>query len=419
LAVPPYLWSYWLFPEAPRSGARLSFFDDTDEPDTEIRTPSRPRDTSRRRVSGGGGGGTGGSGGSGSGGSGRRSGGRGGTAAQRAQEIRMRRIIAGVVIVIVIVLILIGVSSCSSSANKSAVESYTSNVNSLIKRSQNDSSQLFRLLNSGVSSSNATNVQNQINKIAQDASDVVSSAQKLSVPSSAKAAQAHLVQALQLREDGISSIARNIQPAAGSAVTQSATSTIAGDMARFYASDVFYKLYAVPEIASALHGVDASVGGADGVQISGAQFLPSLNWLNSNYIATTLGTGGGSSGTGGSSASGPGPHGSELNSVSYNGNTLQTSGNTITAKPPPTFTLTFTDSGASTERNVVCKVSIGGATGQKVVASVSPGQQTTCAVTLTGAPTAGSGTLKATIGKVPGEKNLGNNTLSFPVTVTG
>ena len=55
----------------------------------------------------------------------------------------MRRIIAGVVIVIVIVLILIGVSSCSSSANKSALESYTSNVNSLIKQSQNNSKQLF------------------------------------------------------------------------------------------------------------------------------------------------------------------------------------------------------------------------------------------------------------------------------------
>ena len=58
----------------------------------------------------------------------------------------MRRIIAGVVIVIVIVLILIGVSSCQSGANKSALESYTSNVNSLIKRSQSDSTQLFKLL---------------------------------------------------------------------------------------------------------------------------------------------------------------------------------------------------------------------------------------------------------------------------------
>ena len=65
----------------------------------------------------------------------------------------MRRIIAGVVIVIVIVLILIGVSSCSSGANKSALESYTSNVNSLIKQSQNNSTLLFQQLKSGVNSS--------------------------------------------------------------------------------------------------------------------------------------------------------------------------------------------------------------------------------------------------------------------------
>jgi hypothetical protein len=390
----------------------LSFFDDADEPETEIRTPRR--DTSRRRISGGGGGG-----GTGSGGGSGRSGGRRPTAAQqRHQEIRMRRIIAGVVVVIVIVLILIGVSSCSSSANKSALENYTSNVNSLIKRSQDNSNKLFALLSQGVTSSNATSVQNQINTIAQSASGVVSSAEKQSVPSSAKTAQAHLLQALQFREDGISSIARNLQPAAGSAVSPSAASTIAGDMARFYSSDVLYKLYAAPELASALHGAGVNVGGADGEQISGDQFLPSLSWLNTAFIASTLGTGSGGGG-GGSSATGPGPHGSELNSVSFNGNPLQTSGNTIAAKPAPSFTLTFTDSGASTERNVVCKVTVGGVSGQKVVPQITAGQQTSCTVTLTSSPPAGSATLKATIEKVPGEKNISNNSLSFPVNFTG
>jgi hypothetical protein len=388
----------------------LSFFDDADEPETEteIRTPSRPRDTSRRRISGGGGGRGGGSG---------PVGGRPPTASQRQQEIRMRRIIAGVVVVIVIVLILIGVSSCQSSADKSAVESYTSNVNSLIKRSQNDSTQLFSALREGVSSSNATAVQNRVNKIAQDASGVVSSAQKQSVPSSVKVAQANLVQALQLRYDGINSVAREIQPAAGSAVTASAVSTIAGDMARFYASDVLYKLYAAPEIASALHGAGVDVGGADGQPISAAQFLPNLDWLTPTFISSTLGASG--SGGGGSSASGPGPHGSELNSVSFNGNQLQPSGNTIAAKPPPSFTLNFTDSGASTERNVRCDVTVGGVSGQKVVPEVAAGQQASCTVPLSSSPPTGTATLKATVEKVPGEKNLSNNTLSFPVNFTG
>jgi hypothetical protein len=386
----------------------LSFFDDADDPSTEIRQPSRPRDTSRRRVSGGGGGGSRGSGG-----------GRRPTPTQQQQEIRMRRIIAGVVLVIVIVLILIGVSSCQSSANKSAVETYTSNVNALIKHSQNDSAQLFDQLKSGISSSDATSVRNQITKIAQDASTVLTSAQKQSVPSTAKRAQVNLVQALQLRYDGINSIAENIEPAVGASVSQSAVSVIAGDMARFYASDVLYKLYTVPEIAGALHGAGAIVGGADGEQIDGDQFLPSLSWLTPSYISSTIGASGGSSSGSASSASGPLPHGSKLNTVSFNGSQLQSSGNTIAAKPAPTFTLNFTDSGASTERNVVCKVTVGGASGQSVVAQLTAGSSTNCTVKLTSSPAAGTATLTATIEKVPGETNVQNNTMTFPVTVTG
>jgi hypothetical protein len=331
----------------------------------------------------------------------------------------MRRIIAGVVIVIVIVLILIGVSSCSSSANKSALESYTSKVNSLINSSQANSTALFALLKSGINSSNAVGTQNQINKIAQNASDTLSSARKQSVPSQAKEAQANLVLALTLRYDGLISIAKSIQPAVGSAISPSAVSTIAGDMARFYSSDVLYKLYTVPQLAEALHGAGAVVGGAEGVQINGDQFLPSLSWLTPTHIANTLGVSAGPTSSSGSSASGPLPHGSELKTVTFKGAQLQTSGNTVPAKPAPTFTLNFIDSGASTEHNVVCKVTVGGASGQKVVPEIAPGGSASCSVTLTSSPTAGSATLTATIEKVPGETDTTNNTQSFPVTITG
>jgi len=330
----------------------------------------------------------------------------------------MRRIIAGVVIVIVIVLILIGVSSCQSSSNKSALESYASNVNSLITRSQTDSKQLFTSLHGGVSSTDAVRTQNDINKIAQDAANVLSSARKQSVPSPAKEAQTNLVEALQLRYDGLISIAKQIQPAVGSSVSQSAVSTIAGDMARFYSSDVLYKLYTVPELAAALHGANAVVG-PQGVRISNDQFLPSLSWLTPGYISSTLGVSGGSGSSSASSASGPLPHGSKLNSVSFNGSALQTNGNTIAAKPAPTFTLNFSDSGASTEHNVVCKVTVGSVSGQHSVAQLTPGSSTNCVVTLSSPPPAGTATLTATIEKVPGETKLANNTMSFPVTFTG
>jgi len=328
----------------------------------------------------------------------------------------MRRAIAAVVIVIVIVLILIGVSSCESNAGKTALENYATSVHGLISRSQSNSSNLFQVLRQA-NSSNGQSSQTQIARIAQSASGVLHSAQRQSVPSPARLAQANLVQALRLRYDGISAIANNIQPAVGASASQSGVDQIAAGMARFYASDVLYKLYSAPELARTLHSNNVAVGGTNGVQINPDQFLPSLSWLSSGYIANRIGAGGAAAG--GPSAPGPGPHGSKLNSVQFNGATLQTSGTTIPASPPPTFTLNFENSGASVNRNVRCRVTVAGISDVKTVAQIAPGQSTTCTVTLPKSPPAGAATLHAEVEKVPGETNLANNRLSFPVTFTG
>ena len=54
--------------------------------------------------------------------------------------------------------------------------------------------------------------------------------------------------------------------------------------------------------------------------------------------------------------------------------------------------------------------------GKTTVPETTPGQHATCTVTLNASPPAGNYTVTATIGKVPGEKNTANNTLTFPVT---
>jgi uncharacterized protein YjdB len=56
------------------------------------------------------------------------------------------------------------------------------------------------------------------------------------------------------------------------------------------------------------------------------------------------------------------------------------------------------------------------ASGQKIVPETTAGQHASCQVTLTSSPAPGTYTVEATIEKVPGEKNLSNNSLSFPVT---
>jgi hypothetical protein len=187
-------------------------------------------------------------------------------------------------------------------------------------------------------------------------------------------------------------------------------------MATFYASDVVYKRYTTNMIAAALHGAGIAVGGPSGQSIEAGQFVPTLQWLDPSFIAGELhvslpGAAGGKVA--------PGLHGHSLDSASVAGTTLQTgSANTIPATPAPTFELDFTNGGTNNESNVVCRVSVSGTSdsGQTVVPTTTAGQHGTCKVTLKAAPPTGTFTVKATLAAVPGEKNLANNSLSFPVT---
>jgi hypothetical protein len=87
------------------------------------------------------------------------------------------------------------------------------------------------------------------------------------------------------------------------------------------------------------------------------------------------------------------------------------------ASPPATFTLGFSNTGSNTETNVVCKVTVSGTgvSGQTIVPTTTPGQNSTCQVPLSASPPTGNQTVTATIEPVPGETNTANNTQTFTV----
>ncbi len=373
----------------------MSFFDEVDEPEPAPRRPPR-----RRPPSGGG----------------RRppSRGGGGRPPVERQAIQVRRAIAIVVGLVLLVLIIVGVHACDVSQRNNSLKNYNNNVASLIQQSEQMSSTLFKEMTSGATS--ATSLYNEINLTRASADHLLSQAQALSVPSEMNSAQTNLLLTLRMRRDGIAQIAQNIEPALGNTASQAALSQIAAATANFYASDVVYVNYTTPLIASALHAADIAVGGVNGETIQGGQFLPDLQWLQPSYIASQLHVSPPSSGGGGKPA--PGLHGHTLNSVSWNGNQLSSSGNTVTARPAPTFELNITNGGHFTENNVTCKVSVTGTnvSGQKVLPQTSAGQTTNCPVTLSSAPPTGNYTVTFEVLPVPGEKNTANNTLSFPVT---
>ena len=328
----------------------------------------------------------------------------------------IRRIGLAVVVIIAIVLIAVLVNSCQVSARNSALKDYNNSVASLNARSVQTGSNFFKVLSGG--SSNPTSMQQGLNQAVGDAATELSDAKGLSTPDEVKGAQQDFVQALQMRKDGMSNVANQVQPALQSQTSKDAVDTIAAEMARFYASDVLYKNYTVPQIVGALRAAGITVGGLGGQQLNSQQFLPSIQWLDPTHVATALHVSLPSS-SGQPQTIAPGLHGHALNSVSVGGSTLQTgSPNSIPASPAPTFTLNFANTGQNTETNVKCRVTVSGSSvsGQTIVPQTTAGESTSCQVTLSAAPPAGSHNVTAEIVPVPGEKNTANNSLTFPVT---
>jgi hypothetical protein len=323
----------------------------------------------------------------------------------------VRRAVALGVLVVAVLVIALGVHSCQVSARNSALQDYTNNVSSLITQSNQTGTALFQALTSGGSSGNGINAQNSINATLRSADKVLNAAKRLDVPDEVKVANSDLVRVLQMRADGISNIASEIQPALGTSASASYINKIAAEMERLYASDVVYKDYAVPETYGALHAAGTRFSG-----LPAGQFVSDVEWVIPSHIASELHV----SVPGIAPAKvAPGLHGHSLDSVSVSGITLQTgSNNAIPAKPVPTFTLHFTNGGTNNETGVVCKVSVTGstATGQTVVPETFAGKSSTCQVTLKTSPPAGTQSVVATIAKVAGEKNTSNNSQSFPVT---
>ncbi len=378
----------------------MSFFDDVEEPSAEPSTrvrPRRPTSGRRRPPAGGRGGGPRGPG--------------------TDQAIRTRRGVALAALIVVLILIVIGVHSCQVSQANSDLRNYAVSVSSVMTSSNQTGDQFFGLLSSGQGSGASANLQSSVDESRLNAGHELSRVEGLSAPGQLQTAQQMLVWALRMRANGIAAIAGQLPEALQAQTSSGAVTAIAAQMAQFYASDVLYKDYALPMIINALHASNIPVGGSGGIPIDTRQFLPNIQWLTPMFVATELRAPSTPSSSGGKIA--PGTHGSELSSVDVGGTTLQTgSTNTIPAQPAPTFTLNFINSGQNKETNVGCKVTVSGSSisGSSSVAETSPGQTYTCKVTLSSSPPPGAYTVTAEVLPVPGEKNISNNKLTFPVT---
>jgi hypothetical protein len=369
----------------------LSFFDEADEPAPPTRSGTRPRQPSGR-----------------------------GRPPHDQQAIQTRRTIAVVVAVVVIVLLAVGVHSCDVSQTNSALRDYANSVASIMGQSNSTGHSVLKALSSGGGANRAQSLQSELTSLlasstSPSADSELQQAENLSVPGQMQTAQQHVLFALRMRRDGVKVIADQIQQALGTTTNRDAVNQIATATARFYASDVIYKAYAAPEIAAALNAAGIQVGGTNGPTINAGQFLTDLGWLNPSTIAGKLGS---NVASGHTNTAAPGLHGDSLTSVAVGSNTMAPGvTNHVAASPPPTFTLSVANGGQFPEYNIGCKVTITGLgdTGTSTLQQTTPGQTSTCSVTLPSAPTPGTYSVTASVAGVPGEKNLTNNSQTFTV----
>jgi hypothetical protein len=318
----------------------------------------------------------------------------------------VRRRIAAVVGVVLLIVIVLLVNGCLKRGKEQALESYNTNVSKIARESQAQVARpLFTTL-AGAAGKPALDVSSQVNQLRMQAEEQAKQAESLSVPSPMTAAQRNFLLALDLRVEGLTKVANLVRAALGGQAQQ-ATTSIAGAMEIFLASDVVYSQRVVPLIQQTL-----AANGIAGQSTSPSRFLPNLGWLQTATVQAKL-TGQPAGGGGGAVA--PGTHGHALKGVSVGTNALapEPTLNHVSGGSNQTFTVMVENAGSNPETDVKVDVSVT-SEGKTLNAShlidkTEPGSTSNVDIPVSGIALGAASRVRVNIEPVPGETDTENN----------
>jgi hypothetical protein len=338
------------------------------------------------------------------------------------QTLLLRRGLAVGALLLLLILLFFTVRSCASSRKENTLKDYNREVASIVDESDNQVGAPFFELLGQAGDDSPQDLQTNISGYRVASENLLKQARKLDVPGEMTGAQQSLLIALELRRDGLGFIAERIRTALGDegdAATKAITE-IAGQMQAFLASDVLYQTRTSPLIEHALD--DAEIGGQ---KIASSRFLPGIEWLSEETVASQLGqTLSGGGGGNSNKTPAPGLHGTGLEGVSIGDTTLQPDApNRVTAGANTPIVVKFTNQGENDEFDVKVSLSVEGGDkpikASRTVDTVARGQTAEASLTLGKAPPTGAAvTVKVTVAKVPGEEKTDNNTAEYDVLFT-
>lgn len=330
-------------------------------------------------------------------------------------QLMLRRALGIGGAVVLLILLVFVVRGCRGAQKEQAFKDYNRDVGAYVQESEDQSKNLFELLEKGGQS--PVELQNTVNGLASEAAQLADRAEGTDHPGELDDAHRYLVETLEFRRDGLKGIAGELPRALGDR-GEMATVAIAAQMQTFLTSDVIYSQRFFPRLQAGLK--DEGLLGSEKPPKS--SFLTDVEWLVPGTVADRvgrIGSGGGGESTG---PVAPGLHGTGLGTVTIQpgGQALSEGGATqIKAAPNLSLDVQVANQGENDEKNVTVKVSLRGA-GKPIeleekLPSIDAGQTKTVSVPLSSTPPAGQPvTVRVEISSVPGEKKTDNNKGSFP-----
>jgi len=327
----------------------------------------------------------------------------------------MLRLLALVAFVIALVLVFaLLIQSCSSSSKRDSYAGYMSKVNKIATLSTSNGAAVANAL----TLLKVSDLVAKLRGLADSERQNVQAAQALNPPGPLRPENGYLIEALELRVNGIDGLATGFASTASSKNTSADSILLADQADRLLASDIVWDDFFL-SLSKQVMGHEGVSGVTPPESHAGAAAFGTSDLVMPHTMALVLERLRGAS-TGGTCS---GLHGTNI--VSFKalpaGQTLSTSNlNTVTATTDLAFAVTVQDSGNFLEANIPVTLTIVKGSSPIVktqtIQSISPNEQKV--ITFTGlgqVPFATQTTVKIDVKPVPCEANKSNNSAQYPV----
>lgn len=331
--------------------------------------------------------------------------------------VPLARLVGAIAIAIAIVVAFVfWVGACQGKSKHDEYASYASKVRTIAQSSTRlGTTFATKLVSPGLKEGDLTTALQQYAQQEQQAYD---QAQQISPPGPMRAIHQQLVDALELRAKGLAGLSEALATSTGAktaAAVTAATDALTAQGQLLTASDVVWdQLYRLPATQ------ELKARGVTGVVIPESHFVSNSDIVSARSFGLLLQRLSGAS-TGGTPS---GKHGDSLVSVKVQpqGDTLTTSTATkVKVSAGLTFVATVQDSGDNQETGVVVTLTIkAGSTSivrHKTISLIAPNQQVAVSFGNFNLPPtafANQASITVSVGKVPGEVNLTNNSATYP-----